>query len=322
MSAASKGEVVRVPVARAERLARSAGRGVRTVCSPTGIAGATRELIWLTAHALAYPFGVAPEPGCPQSARHSLDALPPLQRALIISDVEAAGTPILLVHGFVDNRSVFALLRRQLRRRGFGRIGALNYSVFTADVRTAAQQLADAVERLVDETGFERVHLVGHSLGGLVARYYVQRMGGDERVHTLVTLGTPHGGTRSAHLLPHRLCRQLRPGSDLLAELAEPAPGCRTRFLALWSDLDQLIVPRSAAQVLHPDLRATNVLVRGIGHMSLPIHPQIVHHICTALTHLDQDGSTLAAGATSIDAAAGRGWTGGPRQRAAQSQSV
>ena len=44
------------------------------------------------------------------------------------------------------------------------------------------------------ETGFERIHVIGHSLGGLIARYYVTRLGGDARVHTLVTLGTPARG--------------------------------------------------------------------------------------------------------------------------------
>ena len=48
----------------------------------------------------------------------------PVQRGLVIGDVEAAGTPILLVHGMVDNRSIFTLLRRGLRRRGFGRVSA------------------------------------------------------------------------------------------------------------------------------------------------------------------------------------------------------
>ena len=154
----------------------------------------------------------------------------------------------------VDNASIFALLRRNLVRRGFGRVVTLNYSPLTMDVRTAARRLAEAVEDVVATTGYHRIHLVGHSLGGLVARYYVQRLGGDARVHTLVTLGTPHTGTVPAYFLPVRLGRQLRPGSDLMAELAGPAPGCRTRFLAFWSDLDQMMIPKTAARLEHPDL--------------------------------------------------------------------
>ncbi len=124
-------------------------------------------------------------------------------------------------------------------------------------------------------------------MGGLIARYYVQRLDGDARVHTLVTLGTPHAGTLPARLIPHRLARQLRPDSDLVAELASRRPAAATRFLAVWSDLDQMMVPKRAARIDHPDLDARNVLIRGVGHMSLPIHRRAVHEIGATLAQLD-----------------------------------
>ena len=297
------------PRAALLRLGRTTRRGVRAVCSPAGLRGAGTEALWSVAHLALYPLGVLDEqvraPLRESAGRFTLDDLPPVQRGLLLGDVVAAGTPILLVHGLVDNRSVFTLLRRALRRRGFGRVLTLNYSPFTQDVRAAAVLLCDLVEKTCESTGHERVHVVGHSLGGVVARYYVQVMGGDARVHTLVTLGSPHSGTWAAHLLPSRLVRQLRPGSELLDELARPAPGCRTRFVAFWSDLDQLIVPKRSARVDHPDLAARNVLLRGVGHMSLPIDGRVVHSIATLLAHLDEDGSTVHAGVSSIDRSTG-----------------
>jgi pimeloyl-ACP methyl ester carboxylesterase len=274
--------------------------GARTLLSPSGLRGAAVEAVWVGAHLALYPLGAVRPRTRRQHHAYGVGHLPPVQRGLLIGDVEAAGTPILLVHGMVDNHSVFALLRRGLLRRGFGRVHTLNYSPLTRDVRAAAARLAEEVEALTAETGYERVHVVGHSLGGLVARYYVQRLGGDERVHTLVTLGTPHGGTLPAHLLPARLCRQLRPGSELLAELDAPSPGCRTRFVAYWSDLDQMVVPQRGGRIVHPDLAVSNVLVRRAGHMSLPIDPRVVHGVCTRLAHLDTDGSTLQAGVTPL----------------------
>jgi pimeloyl-ACP methyl ester carboxylesterase len=234
--------------------------------------------------------------------RFTLSDLPPLQRGLLMSDVVAAGTPIILVHGLIDNRSIFTLLRRGLRRRGFGRVISLSYSPFTQDIRLIAQRLAALVEKTCEETGYERVHVIGHSLGGLIARYYVQRLGGDARVHTVCTLGTPHAGTYAAHLMPQKVVKQLRPGSALMAELAAPAPGVRTRFVAFWSDLDQLVVPKRSARIDHPDLSARNVLLRGVGHMSLPIDSRVVREITSLLAHLDEDGSTVTAGVTRIDA--------------------
>ena len=137
----------------------------------------------------------------------------------------------------------------------------LNYSVLTAltgDVRSTADELGREVERICEATNADMVHLVGHSHGGLVARYYVQRLGGDARVHTLVTVGTPHHGIMTAYLLPTPVLQQLRPHSDLVAELAAPSPGCRTRFVAVWSELDGWIIPQRNARLDHPDLLATN----------------------------------------------------------------
>ena len=115
-------------------------------------------------------------------------------------------------------------------------------------------------------------------------------MGGYERVRTLITLGTPHAGTelaRAASMLP--LVRQLRPGSSVLRDLAKPAPGCTTRFLAFYSDLDQLIVPSRNGRIEHPDLSVRNVAVRGVGHLSLPNNGAIAFAIAAALGELDPD---------------------------------
>ncbi|WP_255649867.1 triacylglycerol lipase [Frankia sp. ArI3] len=126
-----------------------------------------------------------------------------MQRGLLVRAPDAAGTPILLVHGLVDNRSVFVRLHHQLRRRGFRRVRAVELPLWTTTVEEGARVLADAVAAAAGDGG--RVHIVAHSLGGLVARYHVQRMGGDRQVDTLITLATPHGGTRLAELVPRAL---------------------------------------------------------------------------------------------------------------------
>jgi pimeloyl-ACP methyl ester carboxylesterase len=264
------------------RLSVSAGH-LRAALPAPSLRAAALEAAWITTHLALYPVGLLRE-RVPTPERYGLAGLPPIQRGLWMGDVEAPGRPIVLVHGMADNRAIFAVLTRGLRRRGFHNVVSLNYSPATNDIRAAARRLHAEIEALVAQTGHERIHLIGHSLGGLIARYYVQRLDGDQRVDTLVTLGTPHSGTLVAHLLPMKLGRQLRPGSDLLRELEQPAPGCTTRFVSYWSAVDQLVIPQQSARLQHPDLIADNIQVHGVGHMSLPIHTRLVHEVATLLS--------------------------------------
>ena len=271
-----------LPPARSDSPSGGVWPGLRALVSPAAVTGSLTELAWVGAHALLYPLGTRTEQLRPD-ARLRPGAQPPAVRALFADDPLAARVPMLLVHGLVDNRSIFTVMRHALRRRGFASVCTWNYSPMLRDVESAAAALGRHVEEVCRQTGHERVHVVGHSLGGLVARHLVQRQGGDRRIAELVTLGTPHGGTLWAHLMPTPLVRQLRPGSALLQELAEPAPGCRTRVTAVYSDLDQMLVPSAVGRCDHPDLRARNVLVRGVGHMSLPIHRGVVDEVAATL---------------------------------------
>ncbi|MFG2722277.1 esterase/lipase family protein [Streptomyces sp. NPDC048416] len=247
------------------------------------------DLAVLAGHLLLYPSGLVPE-------RHpAMDpAAPQLPTA------GRAHPPVVLLHGFVDNRSVFVLLRRSLARHGWRHLESLNYSPLTVDIRVAAGLLGRHVEEICARTGHREVDIVGHSLGGLIARYYVQCLGGDLRVRTLVTLGTPHSGTRSARLVhAHPIVRQMCPGSELIEELRAPAPGIRTRFVSFWSDLDTLMIPVGTARIDHPDLLAQNVRVTGIGHLAMPVHPAVAAGVRQALVSgepesADQDAFSVA----------------------------
>lgn len=270
------------------------GDAARMFASPAGPRGLALAWAWLAAHAVLYPAGALREQLAPAQC-YRTDPLSPLRRSLVVTDIEAAGTPILLVHGIMDNRSVFTVLQRGLRRRGFGVVHAMNYSLFTGDLRTAAHQLRGHVQRLRDETGAEKVHVVGHSLGGVIARYSVQRMGGDAVVDTLVTPGSPHAGTRTAHLVPTPLARQLRPGSELLTELNLPVAGCATRFLVVWNRMDEMIVPQRNAQLVHPDLDVAHLELRDVGHLAMPVDARVVHWIADSLA---RSGPLLAGPTT------------------------
>jgi triacylglycerol lipase len=115
--------------------------GAQTALSPRAVHGAAVEVGWWTAHLAIYPLGLLRD-GNHRAERLNLARLAPAQRGLLVGDVAAAATPIVLIHGIVDNHTIFALMRRNLLRRGFGRVRAFSYSPLTLDVRRTAARLA------------------------------------------------------------------------------------------------------------------------------------------------------------------------------------
>ncbi|WP_329495438.1 esterase/lipase family protein [Kitasatospora herbaricolor] len=257
------------------------------------VRGAGAEAAAIAGHLVRYPTGVGdeprPAPGHPCPPEH--DGPAPEPGAATTSGRPHPG-PVLFLHGFADNRAVFHPLLRALRRDGWTHLHALNHSPLTSDVRTAAVLLGRHVEWARRAHRGAPVTLVGHSLGGLIARYYVQCLGGDEHVPTVITLAAPHEGTLAAHLPnPFPITRQMRPGSDLLAELRRPAAHCRTRFTAFWGELDEVVLPARNGRLRHPDLAAENVMVPGAGHVALPVDRRVVDGVRRILAAAEAAGA-------------------------------
>ena len=107
-------------------------------------------------------------------------------------------------------------------------------------------ELALQVSRFVEEhiPAGQKLDLIGFSMGGLVARFYVQRLGGIDRVSHLITLSSPHRGSYIAYLRANSGTRQMRPGSPFLQELNRDVKMLeRIRVSSIWTPFDLMIVP-------------------------------------------------------------------------------
>lgn len=201
-------------------------------------------------------------------------------------------TPVLLAHGYGHNRSGWFFVDRALRQAGFTSVHSFNYNPLRHDVPEIAGQLADRVELIRAVTGAERVHVVGHSLGGIVLRWYVQELGGDATVGTAITVASPHRGTYAAHAWFGRTARELQPGSWVVRRLAEGARPSPVRWVAFYSNLDGLVLPASSAKLTEPALAATNVLVKDTGHLAVLLAPGVASAITE---HLLGDAAATTA---------------------------
>jgi len=242
--------------------------------------GAVREVCWFGVDVALYPVGFLAGSASERMTERWLQRHRPLP---IDMDCEVRGTPIVMVHGYFHNRSGFFVMRRALRRVGFAHLYDLNLSAIRRDVASMADRLAERVDEVLAATGADRVHLIGHSLGGIVARYYVQLLGGADRVDTVVTLGTPHRGTYAAYAFPSRVAGQLRPGSRLLRRLNRSTRGSSVRWVAFSSNLDAFTIPASSGRLEVPGLDAENVEIRDLGHMSLLVSPHLIHEVVVRL---------------------------------------
>jgi triacylglycerol esterase/lipase EstA (alpha/beta hydrolase family) len=195
-----------------------------------------------------------------------------LHRWLIRDPPPAAATrPVLLVHGVLVNDGVWIAFRRYLRRQGIGPVYTINYGPPLADIELFAEQLDAKIAAILAATGAEHVVLVGHSMGGLVARAYLRRFGG-ARIARVITLGTPHHGSVLAYLFPGRSLAQLRPGNPWLAELNRGEHGrVPVPITSIWSRHDSMVAPQASSELGH----AENVPLIGVAHNALLADPAV-----------------------------------------------
>ena len=184
---------------------------------------------------------------------------------------------MLLVQGFLATPRMVGILAARLSRSGYcthdvdfgGLLGRFN----ARRVEELARVVAGRVEQLIRDHPGERLDLVGHSQGGLVARYYVQKLNGAHRVRHLVTLGTPHRGTPwaySGYLVGRALpsLRQMAPGSPLLRELADDSFPESVRLTSIYSQRDPFCTPSSCRLEDGRGAHLKNIEVAHGGHLA------------------------------------------------------
>lgn len=180
------------------------------------------------------------------------------------------GAPVLLLHGFLSTPRALGPLARRLGADGFRvftvELGGLGGRLNTRRIDELAERVRDEVEAIYRRNpGLPRLVVIGHSQGGLIASWWVRRLGGHRRVRTLVTLGTPHRGTHVAWagillgwLMPS--IPQMLPGSRFMRRLHETAWPAGVGLLSFCSRRDR-VAPWPSTVVAPGQARVRNVEV-------------------------------------------------------------
>jgi len=131
----------------------------------------------------------------------------------------------------------------------------------TLAIESMAEQVAGAVQGLLKEHSARQVDIVAYSMGSLVTRYYLQRLGGKAVVRRFVSIAGPHHGTLAAYLRNNLACRQMRPGSAFLNDLnGDEDLWGGVEVVSYWTPLDLMIFPAVTSRLARADNRRFWVL--------------------------------------------------------------
>jgi triacylglycerol lipase len=208
-----------------------------------------------------------------------------------------SGLPLLLIHGYGCNSGYWHAMSHALQSANI-----LHHAVSLEPMFGGIEDFVPSVKRAVDElckvTGSDKIIIVAHSMGGLVARAYL-RDHGAAHIAKVITLGTPHSGTGLANFGVGLNSRQMRwqgsaktggPTAWLTKLAQDEDDRVRALFVSIYSHHDNIVSPQTSSDL--PG--AKNVEFHGIGHVALALHPAVQARVIEEVLAASSNSSSPA----------------------------
>lgn len=191
-------------------------------------------------------------------------------------------TPVLLLHGLFNNRASWFWFKAGLRRNGFNNIATINLSSWHNE-EVLTELVAKKVDELRHRLGVNKVHLVCHSMGGIIARNYIQLRGGADKVDCCVILGSPHTGSKLAPFSIAPLGRVLVPGSEFLRRLNTAKAPTGVKINNIYTRKDNMVLPNQNTRLPW----GKQIELDGMGHTGLIYRRPALEAVYRALRQQD-----------------------------------
>jgi pimeloyl-ACP methyl ester carboxylesterase len=202
-----------------------------------------------------------------------LARLLPLDLGQVVPDGAREGDDVVvLVHGALATAGAWRPLRERLLAEG------VHSASFTYGPSAGVVAISEGIGRIIRLLPARvRLCLVGHSLGGLAVRWFVQEAGGDPRVVGTVTVAAPFGGARGASLLPGQAGRDMSRGSPVLERLSLSALRTEVTHLSIFGSADTAVSEDTPYPV------GERLVIPGAGHNALLFHDDVSGSILARL---------------------------------------
>lgn len=199
----------------------------------------------------------------------------------MVEEEHDARPPVILLHGLFQNRGCLFWLQYRLRSAGYHQVISINTPPWR-DLETLTEGLAKKVDELRINLKVDKVILIGHSMGGMIARNYVQNRGGAAYVQGMVTLGSPHHGSKLAPFALSPTGKTLLPDSAFLRQFNSVSWPEETQAVSIYTRYDNIVLPAESAK-MHG---AQQVELDGMGHTALLFHPRSLQAVIDALSNI------------------------------------
>ncbi len=206
------------------------------------------------------------------------------ERTAAVQNIEPASTPplehprtVLLITGVTIPAEWFDPIVVRLTRDGFNPVVYEPPALLSGDLFENAEALAEVVDQIRAETGEDKIDILAECTGGLIARHYIQALGGDQYVNRMVTFISPqHGLPKAAlafELAGWPALEDLTPGSEFLETVnSAPLPG-NVAVTSIYTCTDEYIQPYTTSII--PGAKNIGLCNKFVGHFQFFYDPEI-----------------------------------------------
>jgi triacylglycerol lipase len=227
-----------------------------------------------------------------------------------------SGRPIVLVHGYTQNRANFLGLARALGRAGLGPLYGFNYP-WHRDIEQSAASLGRFIDGVLAESKRDEVDLVTHSMGGLVALEYMQSAK-PPRVRRVVTIAGPHGGVAWRGPLIGRSGASMRSGAEFITGRSGRKVG--VPVLSIYSSHDNIVYPPTTSSLTARG--GEDAMISAAGHLAILFDPAVARAVADFLKKPDAAAAVATAPAPGAEGAAALSTAAGATEAATAGETA
>lgn len=156
---------------------------------------------------------------------------------------------VVLVHGIFNTGKAFKKISDTLISHGYlTYMPSLSPNTGKAGLDALALQLESYIAQQFSPK--EKFYLIGFSMGGIICRYYLQKLSGLNRVIKFISLSVPHMGSKMAYLMSNKGCIQMRPNSEFMNDLNKDIHVLnQVDVVSIWTPFDLSIIPATSSSI-------------------------------------------------------------------------